>query len=240
MYSKIKDHNQGTITIDETNYYYKRNDAYVELLVDKIADLFNLNHVHYVPIEVDDKNYYLSEDLNKLGNFTTAEDMGIRSNNLDDIRDFVLINFPEDFDRLINDIIKMYFMDLMILNIDRRNDNWGFLIKNNKPFIYILDNDLSFIYTNSVMTSLKDNTNKGSLLEVKNIYENFSFEYIDMFNNMCDLLDTNKLQELIKETESDIGKELPYKEDYLRRFDLLKWMIKNIKENKEKKTYSLE
>lgn len=234
MYKEIK-RNEGQIIIDDTNYFYKRNDAYVEVLGGKIADLFNLKHVYYKPIEVDNKNYYLSKDLNTIGDFTTALDMGIESHNLDDIRDFILINYPEDFDRLMDDIMKMYFMDLLTLNIDRRNDNWGILIKDNKPSIYLLDNDLCFIHNDSVMTSLKDNANRDSLLEIENIYDNFPFEYINMFDNMYALLDNQKLQELIIETEDDIGKELPYKEDYLKRFDLLRYHTKKIKQRDKKR-----
>ncbi len=216
---------KGTTVIGNKLYYYKRNDAYVEMLVEKIADLFGLKHAHYIPITIDGLNYYLSEDLNNQGTFSTAYDLGIDSNSLRDISDSVLNLFPNDFDRLIDDIIKMYFMDLMILNIDRHVSNWGFINKDNKPEICILDNDLSFIWYYSCMNSCHNPT-LDSYNELINIFETFPDEYIELFIKMYNTLDCDKLGELVKKTEEDLVMELPYKDNYFNRFSSFREHIK--------------
>ena len=146
MYKDILAKDKGTTVINGKKYYFKRNDAYVEVLVEKIADLFGLKHAHYYPVILEEKRYYLSEDLNEHGFFETAFDAGIDTLDLRYIRDYVLNSYPNDFDHLMDEIMKMFFMDLMILNIDRNNCNWGFLTKDNHTDLCILDNDLSFVF----------------------------------------------------------------------------------------------
>ncbi len=227
MFNELINDDKGSIYIDGYKYFFKRNDAYVEILVEKIMDLFYLNHVHYIPIRVNDKDYYISKDLNSDGTFITAEDMGLISSNLDDIRDFIRNRFPNNYEYLFNDILKMYYMDLMILNIDRSNSNWGFFINDKDVNIYLLDNDLSFIDYKSYFTSLDNNTYKDSKLEIYNIFNSFSDKDIELFYDMYSLLDYDMLVKLIRETEIDINKELLYKDNYLERFNTMRWFIEN-------------
>ena len=224
---------KNTIEIDNHKYFYKPNDAYVEILMEKIADLFNLNHASYYTININNFPYYFSEDLNSKGKFITAYEAGLESSRLEDIIDFVIKNFPNNCEKLINDITKMFFMDLLILNIDRSNNNWGFLINDDNVDIYILDNDLSFIYNNSVFTTLDNNVGTDSLLEIKNIFDTFPKDDIKLFDEMFNALDNDKLKELIKETEKDIKQELPFKKDYIKRYDLHRWDIQRLKEKKK-------
>ena len=228
MYKSIIGKDKGNIHINNINYYYKRNDAYVELLMEKILDLFNLHHVHYKPINIENKDYYLSEDLNNNGQFVTALDSGIESSNLYTILDNTKNIHPNN-NSLIIDIIKMYFIDLLTLNIDRNNDNWGFYTKDNITNIYLLDNDLCFIHYNSLMTTLDDNTSRDSILEIENIYKTFPEEYISLFNKMYDTLTIEMLNKIIKMVEIDINKELPHKNNYLTRYEFLRSKIEEIK-----------
>ncbi len=211
------------------NYYYKRNDAYVEILVEKIADLFDIKHAHYYPVKNNNQEYYLSIDLNCFGKFVLAEDLGINSNNIYEILNTIKSKYPIDYDNLGYEFIKMFFMDLLILNIDRSNTNYGFLTTNGKTSLYILDNELSFLDTKSYMTSLDNNPIGNSLLEIENILNNFPTNYIDLFQEMVDKLDIETLANLFKETESIIKQELPHKNNYLKRYDLLRWRIKEKK-----------
>lgn len=220
---------KSTIEIDNHKYFYKPNDAYVEILIEKIADLFNLNHASYYTININNFPYYFSEDLNNKGKFITAYEAGLESSRLEDIIDFVIKSFPNNCEKLINDITKMFFMDLLILNIDRSNNNWGFLINDDNVDMYILDNDLSFIYNNSVFTTLDNNVGADSLLEIKNVFDTFSKDDVKLFDEMFNALDNDKLKELIKETEKDIKQELPFKANYLKRYDLHRWRIRRIR-----------
>ena len=121
---------KGQIIIDNKIYYYKRNDAYVEIFVEKIANFFNIKHAHYIPITYADKDYYLSEDLNNIGKFNTAYDLGIHTNNINEIINYVRNKYNDE--TIIKDLYKMHFMDIILSNIDRSNDNYGFLTKDNK------------------------------------------------------------------------------------------------------------
>ena len=234
MFSKLIGNDKGIIEIGGCRYYFKRNDAYVEVLVEKIASLFNLHHANYIPIDVNGINYYLSRDLNYLGNFITAEELGIMSYNLGDIKDFVRDRFPNDYEYLKKDILKMFYMDLMILNIDRSNSNWGFLNKDTDTSIYLLDNDLSFIHHQSMFTTLDNNIHRDSILEIDNIFNSFSDRDIKLFYEMYSILDNDTLMKLIEETEKDIRQELGYKENYLKRFNTQRWFIERNIEKKKK------
>ena len=234
MYRKLIGNDKGTIEIFGYKYYFKRNDAYVEILVEKIENLFNLHHANYIPITVKDINYYLSKDLNCQGSFITAEDLGLMSYRLNDIKNFVRKCFPNNYEYLEKDILKMFYMDLMILNIDRSNSNWGFLSKDNNTSIYLLDNELSFIHYVSMFTTLNNNIRRNSMLEVENIFNTFSDKDMELFYEMYSLLDYDMLIRLIEETEKDIKRELMYKENYLKRFETLRLFIeKNIEKKKK-------
>ena len=134
MLDILKLSDKGTININDTKYFYKIDENHLELLVERIADLFGIKHVHYIPITYDNKDFYLSEDLNERGEFNTAEDLGISYNYLDYIRDTLLYLYPNDYEKLMDQVIRMYYMDLMIHNIDRNVGNWGFLRDNNNLF----------------------------------------------------------------------------------------------------------
>ena len=226
--------NKGTVTVGGKKYYFKRNDAYVELLAEQIAELFQLKHAHYETVKVGGDSYYLSKDLNDDGSFATAQDFGIIDSHIKVIEDFICMHFPQQAERLIEQLMKMFFMDLLVLNVDRSNDNWGFLLTPDGVInICVLDNDLSFIHETSVMTSLSDNYYCRSFEEIRNIFETFPEEYINMFIEMYDLLDLKKLEEIIKLVEEKIGMKLPYKNNYYGRYYTLREKIKGLIEEKK-------
>ena len=222
---------RGTFEMDNSLYFYKRNSTFMEVFIEQIENLFGLNHAHYIPITVDGTKYYLSKDLNEIGPFTTAFDAGIFSSNINDIRSFVMEEYPDDFDSLMNDIIKMYFMDLLLLNYDRNNNNWGFLDKDGHVQIYLLDNDNCFSADKSIMTSLDRNPRRDSFLEIDNIIDTFPAEEVELFNTMFNMLDENAFTSAVEKTEEIIGQELPYKDYYL---DLFRTHRKNVEKVKNR------
>lgn len=224
---------RGSISKDNKKYYFKINNSYLEILIEKIADLYDIKHAHYESINVQGFDYYISEDLGELGLFNTAEDLGIVYNHLDYIRDTLLFLFPNNFDKLMDQVIKMYFMDLIILNMDRNIGNWGILEKNNDVDLYILDNELSLISYKSLISSC-DNPKHKSIVEVENIFDNFPLKYLTVFLDMYSILNEYTLRDLIKETEEEIGMELPYKDDYLIRFVYFRDQVKKTIDKKHK------
>lgn len=224
----------GCININGINYYYKKNENYLELLVEQIANLYDVRHVHYIPITYGNKDFYLSKDLNEYGEFLTAEDIGIKDNSLDYIRDFLLSIYPDDYERLMDQVIKMYFMDLIIQNIDRNISNWGFLKdKNNSINLYILDNELSFIGEHTSICSCHNPHNR-SIIEIENIIDNFPIEYKELFYNMYNELDIIKLLLLINDVENSINKELPNKDFYIKSFTQFKSRFDKLMKEKNK------
>ena len=211
---------KGQIIINNKVYYYKRNDTYIEILGQLIADLFNIHHAKYIPITHNCLNYYLSEDLNNYGEFKTSQDIGFDSFSFNNLLTMTKNIFNDN--NIITDLYKMYFMDLIVLNIDRNNDNYGFLIKDNKTDLYILDHDCCFTDTSCLLTSIDNKPNKSSILEIDYILQNFDTKYKKMFLNMYNQLDINKLKELINKTEQLIKTELPNKNQYLIRYNSLR------------------
>ena len=214
---------KGTTIIKGKKYYYKRNDAYVEILMEKIADLFKLHHAHYIPVTEGNRNYYISEDLNNIGPFITAYDAGIMTSNYNQIKKY-FAKYPNDFGSLTTDLTKMFFMDLLTENIDRNNDNWGFIKKDGKIDLYILDNDLAFLDTKSIMTCLDFNFREDSIFEIVHILKTFPQDKVYLFDQMFNEFDIPTFERLIKETERDINMDLPHKQVYLSQYDFLRYL----------------
>ncbi len=211
---------KGKVLLNGKVYYYKRNDAYVEILGERIADFFNLHHACYTPITYNGLNYYLSEDLNSKGEFKTGFDIGFESYDFNKLLELVQRRFNDN--SIINDLYKMYFMDLMILNIDRNSDNYGFLTNQDKTTLYILDHGSCFLDYTCLLTSIQNKPDKSSLLEIDHILRNFDNEHYNMFLEMYKSLDLDTLKKLIQESESIIERELPFKDHYLDRYESLR------------------
>ena len=211
---------KGQVYIDNKVYYYKRNDAYLEIFMQRIADFFQLHHAEYTPTTYKGLNYYLSEDLNNKGFFRTAYDAGI------DTYDFniILAIAKERFNdpTIIEDLYKMYFMDLMTLNIDRNNDNYGFLTKDDKTSLYVFDHGCCFLDYLCLLTSITNKLDNSSLQEIDYIIKNFDKEHFQLFLDMYNSLDINTFKKIITDTEDVINRDLPYKEYYISGYEFLR------------------
>lgn len=237
--AQMKGKDRGTVEDKGRKFYFKRNDADVEILMEKIADFFQLNHAHYYPTTVHGLQYYISEDLNAKGNFVTAEDAGIDFHSTSEIRDAILLKYPNDFEKIMKDFMKMYFMDLLTLNIDRNNGTWGFLQKDGHTELCVLDNDLAFIYENSLMTSC-ENPNRSTMTEIENVLDTFPPEYIVLFLEMYQNLNTETLEKIMRDCEDEMEDTLPHKHHYIERFEILREKIENYLKEKHKEYIKTE
>jgi len=146
---------------------------------------------------VDSEYYILSEDLNLEGQFITAEHLGVKGNmSLYDI--WTLLekehgNVEED----MMDILKIYMFDVLFHNLDRKEDNWGFLyLPNNVRKVVILDYDLILSNNPDDKEGAEKNLEVHAKLDEKlSIYDDFKVfllesdkEFLTSFKTYFDLL----------------------------------------------------
>lgn len=145
-----------------------------ELIGKKLADIMGLVCPRYFLVDVDNKKYILSEDLNQYGKFMPAFDFCekyedefesyplnklyqdetwydedakkiLHGNSLYDIWSFLENNYPSEISKeLMSQVLKIYIFDILFLNYDRDARNWGILTQKDQVNIAILDNELIF------------------------------------------------------------------------------------------------
>ena len=123
------------------HYYVKPMiDNYTEVVMEKLANIIHLNCAHYDVKNIRGNSFYYSSDLNEGYIFVPAESLGINTNNLNDIIEVFKSFFGEEADKFNIDLIKMYAFDILTLNPDRTNKNYGTLNAKHYKELVILDN----------------------------------------------------------------------------------------------------
>lgn len=227
----INGRENGAFTIGNCTFNFKRNYSYVESIIGKIADMFGIQHVQYAPVRDHGLDYYIYDDMSYLEPVVKAEDTCIQSSNINEIRDAIYYLYPEDADAIMTQFMKMFFMDLMVLNNCRRNDSWGFRKNGEHSELCLIDNDSSFLIASSFMSSC-DNPENDSQLEIENILDNFPVEYIELFKSMFQALDYDMLKQIMEDTEKELDSRLDNKYLFLGRFDIFRDKILEIMNRK--------
>ncbi len=128
----------GEINISGANYFVKPDDELKEIIGYYLARLFNLNCAKYSRVKIGNKSYAVSLDLNNNHNFILAHEYAFDGKTLDEITE--VLRSLSFFDEILEkDMIRMYLYDILFMNDDRHDRNWGFLI-NEKARIVLLDN----------------------------------------------------------------------------------------------------
>lgn len=205
-----------------------------ELIGKKLADVFKVKCPNYHLVNVNGQYYYLSEDLNQLGEFVSAGDIvqinskysymstyvnhmdldfkiepGLYGNNIYDIWAY----FDSLYDkktvmRLMYDIMKIYIFDLLFVNFDRRPDNWGILTSGqNQVDVVMLDNEFSFDPSTyvSMFAYAKGWSNVQVDVEFSTFLKEASREYIDLFKYYYDLITPEFLEKIVDEVGLENG-----------------------------------
>ncbi len=125
------------------SYYIKKvNEKQIvrELIGSKLAPLFNLICPEFQVVEALGSYYLLSKDLNEIGKFTTARNIGITDFINGSLYQIILyLNLNNMYNiSLEQDLISLFLFDLLLANFDRHNCNWGII---NNTNIAILDNE---------------------------------------------------------------------------------------------------
>lgn len=131
------------------NFIIKRAFAkypFNELIGEKLAKVFGLVCPHNLITEVDGQYYVLSENLNKLGEFKTASELGMpgKTYSLYDAWLFLAQNYPNSLE-LSFDLVKIYIYDVLFYHFDRNLNNWGIITNASGTKIVILDNEFILV-----------------------------------------------------------------------------------------------
>ena len=200
-----------TIDINGTKYYIKKAKDEVdgiELVIEELAKLVNIKCAHYERVKVDNNIYYLSEDLGKDKPF---------SNKLNDIFNALEATYPNQIVFLIDEIVKIFIFDSLIINYDRSYYNWGFNYdKNGISDVVIYDNEFSF-------TSLSKGEMHFTDEHLNNIYELVEFlkaspHFIEMFNEMYNILKPEVIFETFNKIQRENNIIFEKKEIFVRNY----------------------
>ena len=126
-------------------------------------------------------------------------------------------------------------MDILLLNFDRSELNWGILEKKGNRDLYIFDNEYSFTIGSCYISCrkqkeyecIKINRDYDELVEFLKIA---SQEELDLLRNMYDTLTPAYIESVIESVEKYIGREIDCKKTILHVYKLhygeLKGLIK--------------
>ncbi len=210
------------VMIDGIVYYAKEDKNFVEVICSSLAKYFGLKCFSYEPLVIDDKivnilgaqfflggifpslpiNYVFSKDIKYEGVFLKASEVLSslqRECSLYDVWNIIEEKFPNNYQKLVREVVLMYFFDSLLFNIDREPLNYGFL--NGKDLV-IFDNKESFIGWGKGLVSEDGN------YFLKNIYEDIekfcltsSEEYLELFWSILNELTPKILYKIIKDIE---------------------------------------
>ena len=197
----------STFSYENKKYYMKYtipSKMYNELIGYEIAKQLGINCVNYdlacnngfigvisEDFKSDGKFVYMSEILTNVFGIDNCD----AANNLEDIWFALSETFKVDsiVEKLMNQIIQLYLFDILIGNVDRHNDNYGFVIKDNDINLLLFDNyllaDSYAVYLNRHAIKV-DRDNDYSINDFLSISD---FSFTLMLLKMIDSIDINSV-----------------------------------------------
>jgi len=131
------------VFLNGKRYYFKIvEDEGHELVGDKLANICGINTTSDKIVLVNNEYYYLSYDLNNDGVYKDAGNMGITNLNLYDIWIMLEQTYAESSKKLMEQLIRIFIFDSILMFDDRYMFNFGVLSKGKKKDFYILDNEM--------------------------------------------------------------------------------------------------
>ena len=109
-------------------------------------------------VKVDGIYYYLSYSFNNIGKFKRGSDFIGKSgkdNTLYSIWNTFESEYPDECEKLMLDLVKMFIFDIFLLNGDRHLGNYAVVEKDGKHNVYMFDNDETFQSLFHVVLSAK-------------------------------------------------------------------------------------
>lgn len=231
--------NHKFMIINGTRYYVKEcEDGFnlKEIIGKRLADLLGLRCASYDVVTINGKMFYLSKDLSELGNARNLTLIGDINNSLYTIWFGLEKNF-ENSKELMEELIKIYFFDLLFLNSDRKKHNIVIVSSISNTHLYMIDNSLIFSKMRSEIFSsmtrydeLKnvkkiDWLNKDKIhleLNIHNLdyfFNTSSQEFYNTFLEMYKKATPDTVRKVIEEIESEYNYQIPDKEEMLKLYN---------------------
>ena len=197
-------------------------ESYAELFACEIADILEIDHAHYYPINFKnqrgiltvnflDHNEKLVEGKKIIEDFLVRKNINIKDindickyNNLEYlpliIKDYCVNNSLIMNDRIISDLKKLFAYDMMLLQTDRNPYNWGIIVDENSNKIRLAPS-----YDNSNfmgMNKNKDENAKYNLLDYYSMPKVLLYDSKDSFfdknSNILNKIDDEELIEIFR------------------------------------------
>lgn len=208
--------------------------AVMEPLGEKIAEKLGLNHLNYHCIKIKDRFFVLSEYIENLqtADFYLLDEFSDTSDlSLYDIW-YVLEKNNIECEELMKDIIKMYFMDILLLNDDRKGANWAIT---NEPIPRLLTFDNEFFLAYNTFYTMRINSQFGrktddKIEDLKVFIRESSSEFVELIEQIFEIITSKELESMIKEIFNDLElseEERLYFSKYIERFKSNYEEIKN-------------
>lgn len=227
----------GTYFINGSGY--KR--ATCELLGEKVADLIGLHHMNYYIAIIDCQTIVLSKFQE---NFQTANELfledyyketSISANEPLSLYDIwiALEKKYGEVEELMKAIVKMYIMDLLLLNDDRNSDNWGINEEDGKREIYVLDHEFALAYETDYMLRIRADLQykeDDMLKDLKTFLKESSGEFVELTENIFRIITPKKINELLEQIQKESDPENIHEDYYDKikgRFDRNYEKLKN-------------
>lgn len=230
----VLNNRHGILKKDGVEYYFKEVvDDGMEMVIERLASIVDMKCVHYELVNIDGKDYYFYRNNFQKDEFYTLSDIGINEKSLIKIQTTLENTFPLHVKFLMEQLVKIYLFDILVLNPSRESSDIGIYIKDkNISNVYILENSDCFYEKGRVRytyNNRKDNYHfeKISVKNVpsisKNMQELASFlaneeEYYDIFNSMFVILSPEVIRRVFESLEKQMNKKIPNKEVYINRY----------------------
>jgi hypothetical protein len=223
---KIKTTHNPTIDLDGKKYYVKSGMIQfdgVELVVEELAKIVGVKSIKSERLLLDGIPYYLSEDLNGMEGktFELAMCHILFGHTLNEMFDALQRFYPNNVIGLMDQIVKMFMFDALVMNQDRNYSNWGFLIdKHGLSDVVILDNDYAFVQngSNGVPMSFNESS-RTQRDDLFSFLESSSQIYTEMFREMYRILTPELVSDTFGLVEEDNNMNIPLKEIFLRNYN---------------------
>lgn len=151
------------IEIDGIEYFCKYVEGGgIELVANKLARLISINCSKDYLVNINGELYYLSYSFYNLGNFKRGDEFNVKnslkSNSLYNLWLSFEDEYPDECEKLMYDLIKVFIFDIFLLNGDRHLGNFIVLNENEKHKLFIYDNDNVFEDAFRVLLNAKMNS----------------------------------------------------------------------------------
>lgn len=256
------------------SYIIKRNnnDFLQEKLGESVAELLNIEHAKYYRYEnsLEDIDVIISENLHDKGEFIEFYELlkdskKYNENKFDDAKFSlslyeiwdILEDTYNNTEQLMKDVIKVYIMDMIMLNFDRHYCNWGILTQDGKNKIAIFDNghflnpesrNVIHSYFNETertkaekedeIDTLYDFDNMKyisvSINDIKKFVKESSEEFIEELETIISKLNNKYIEKEIEKLEKEYNDKISYKENVLLSNFIINGISEAIENNKDK------